>query len=119
MSSYREEQLQEIEALISVFGESSERVKYTVEKDEIHGAISVEFEALSSELELFVTEKGGIFISILYSTILERKNVKVSALPPANLKFKLPQSYPSESSPEFEVECIWFSEEMVSSFPEE
>lgn len=61
MSKCREEQLEELEALISVFDEAQERVKYSEEGDLITGSISIEFEPLSTASELFITDNGGIF----------------------------------------------------------
>uniref|UniRef100_A0A7I4Y599 RBR-type E3 ubiquitin transferase n=1 Tax=Haemonchus contortus TaxID=6289 RepID=A0A7I4Y599_HAECO len=95
----REDQLNELEALRSVYEESRVVVE---EGDCIKGRISIELEPLSKPLTVFATcEKGPYSVSL-------------TTLPPANLLFRLPRDYPAVL-PELNIECEWMSEDLISN----
>jgi hypothetical protein len=44
---------------------------------------------------------------------------KVSFLPPVVLHFVLPDSYPLETGPEFNIECIWLEQDYIQTLERE
>lgn len=72
MTECREEQLQELEALVAVL--DNERLAYSEEDGLLQGAICIEFEPLSSPATFYVTEDGSISLFVPLSSLCSQKD---------------------------------------------
>ncbi|CAI2348183.1 unnamed protein product [Caenorhabditis sp. 36 PRJEB53466] len=101
----RQNQIYELEALESVLRENklTKTSDWTDEKAEIEGFVEAGFDSISDPNVLVegVSESG------------EKFSVPLDILPPVQLKFRLPNDYPTLSSPSLILESDWMTEDQL------
>ncbi|KAJ1358030.1 hypothetical protein KIN20_016334 [Parelaphostrongylus tenuis] len=104
MTTFRQSQEDELEAVANYFGESLVAVDLTSEL--LQGQITVELEPSNAPITLFVTTSEG------------RKHFSTKYLSPIQLLFRLPVDYPMISA-ELDIECSWISSQLVTEIRRE